>query len=346
MTQPASDPLRFLGQISMSVGRMLPPAAQLRAMRAEVLEGLRRESKTLPPKFFYDAAGAALFEAICELPEYYLTRSELEILRARADEIADLAGPGCTLVEYGSGAGVKVQLLLDAMTDVQAYIPIDVSREQLLQVSREIGAIYPELAVRPHCADYMEHLALPVQPDASRLVAFFPGSTIGNMHPLEAESFLTRVRRLVGENGAMILGVDRLKHPSVLHAAYNDAAGVTAAFNLNMLNRLNRELGSSFDLSAFEHHGFFNEDARRIEMHLVSRVAQTVCVAGEEIDFAKGETIHTECSYKYDRSSLEDVVSAAGFRVRSLWTDVRERFWVSYLVPSARVPSRGVHDRG
>ena len=300
-------------------------------VRDEVLRGLFAEPKTLPPKLFYDAVGAELFEEICELPEYYLTRAELEILRARAGEIAKLAGPRVALLEYGSGAGVKIRLLLDALESPAAYVPVDISREQLARVATELSAEYRGVAVRPLNADYTLPLAVPPLPEGSRRVAFFPGSTIGNFHPMEAVVFLGRVRRAVGREGALILGVDRRKAATALNAAYDDAAGITAKFNLNMLTRLNHEVGARFDLQKFQHKAFFNSRASRVEMHLVSKEAQTVKVAGDFIDFEEGESIWTESSYKYDRARLEELVDTAGFRIRKLWTNSKRQFWVAYL---------------
>jgi len=305
------------------------------ALREEVMRGLRSVPKTLPPKLFYDATGAALFERITALPEYYLTPAELEILEARAAEIAALGGARCALVEYGSGAGVKVRVLLDAFaaagTPVAAYVPIDTSREQLAEVSAEIAVEYPNLPVHPVHADYTASLHLPDLPERARRVAFFPGSTIGNFHPTEAAAFLRRIRRAVADDGLLILGVDRRKDAAVLDAAYDDAEGVTAAFNLNMLRRLNRELGADFDLARFRHRACFDARASRVEMHLVSLDRQVVHVAGEPITFEAGETIWTESSYKYDRSALDVLVSSAGFRLARVWTDAAERFWVACL---------------
>ena len=300
-------------------------------MRVEVLRGLESEPKTLPPKLFYDATGADLFEQICELPEYYLTRAELEILRARSGEIAELAGPRVALLEYGSGAGVKIRLLLNALEAPAAYVPIDISREQLGRVSRELHAEYAGVEIRPLNADYTLPLAVPPLPQGSRRVAFFPGSTIGNFHPMEAAIFLGRVRRAVGKSGALVLGVDRRKNATTLNAAYDDSAGVTAAFNLNILARLNRELHAHFDLRTFEHRAFFNSRASRVEMHLVSTVEQIVTVGGEPIHFDEGESIWTESSYKYDRARLQELIETAGFRLRELWTNRKRQFWVAYL---------------
>lgn len=302
------------------------------AGRDEVLDGLRAEWKTLPPKLFYDQRGAELFEKICELPEYYLTRSELEILRAHAKDIAALAGSRCAVIEYGSGAGTKVRLLLDALESPVAYVPVDISRSQLVEVASSVSTEYPRLAVTPVCADYTSRFELPdILPREIRRLAFFPGSTIGNFHPREAAEFLTHIRELVGDDGAMVLGVDRRKSRDVLDAAYNDSEGITAEFNLNILSRLNRDLRAEFDLGSFEHAAFFNEDAGRVEMHLRSLRDQTVCVAGEAIHFDRGETIWTESSYKYSREALDKLFDASGFTAQRLWTDSQERFWVAYL---------------
>jgi L-histidine Nalpha-methyltransferase len=298
---------------------------------ADVLAGLGATRKTLPPKLFYDDVGARLFERICMLDEYYLTRSEFSILSERAAEIAEFVGPRAALIEYGSGAAIKVRFLLDALRDAAAYVPIDISREQLGRVAAELEADYPALAVRPICGDYTRLLPLPSLPAHARRVAFFPGSTIGNFHPAEAAAFLTRIRRTVGSGGALVMGVDRRKDAAVLHAAYDDPHGVTAAFNRNVLRRINHELGGDFDLASFRHVAFFNDDASRIEMHLESTRDQTVRVAGSTFEFARGETIWTESSYKYDEEQLATVASAAGFRVDRLWTDANGLFWVGAM---------------
>jgi dimethylhistidine N-methyltransferase len=298
---------------------------------AEIRAGLRGTPKTLPPKLFYDAAGAALFERICELDEYYLTRTELAILRARAGEIAARIGPGAALVEYGSGAGVKVRLLLDALERPAAYVPLDISREQLVRVVAELSGAYPRVPILPVCADYTAPLTIPDLPRRARRVAFFPGSTIGNFHPTEAAAFLRRVRRTLGTDGLLVLGVDRRKDARVLHAAYDDRQHVTAAFNLNVLRRLNREFRADFDLAAFRHRAVWNDRASRIEMHLVSLAPQAVEVAGERFAMAEGETIWTESSYKYDRPRLDRLVAEGGFLVDRLWTDEEAQFWVALL---------------
>jgi dimethylhistidine N-methyltransferase len=303
-----------------------------RELLDEVLSGLTSTPKTLPAKLFYDDEGARLFERICTLEEYYLTRSELTILRDRVGEIAALAGPRCALVEYGSGAGTKIRLLLDALHAPAAYVPIDISHLQLARVAADLASDYPSVAICPLCADYTRPLALPGLPAHDRRLAFFPGSTIGNFHPAEAAAFLTRIRRTVGPGGMLVLGVDRRKDPSLLHAAYDDPGGVTAAFNLNMLRRINRELGADFDTRKFQHLAFFNDQASRIEMHLVSTEDQVVQIGGSSVEVARSETIWTESSYKYDEDQLANVVGSAGFAVERLWTDRDGHFWVSVLV--------------
>ena len=316
---------------SMLATARVPRVEEDVALRDEVLRGLLATPKTLPAKLFYDAEGAALFEQICLLPEYYLTRTELAILQANVAEIAALAGSHAALIEYGSGAGVKVRLLLDALDVPAAYIPVDISGEQLARVAREIAGEYPRVVVRPLCTDYTQTLQLPALPAAARRVAFFPGSTIGNFSPMEATAFLRGIRRTVGPAGSLVLGVDRRKDAAILNAAYDDSAGVTASFNLNMLHRLNREFGADFAVEQFKHRAFFNDAASRVEMHLVSRRRQTVHVAGERIVFDSGETIWTESSYKYDAERLEWLVTAAGFSITRLWTDDAEQFWVAFL---------------
>jgi dimethylhistidine N-methyltransferase len=318
------------------------PAALARAALArEVLAGLTATPKQLPPRLLYDAAGAALFERITALPEYYLTRAEVEILHARAPEIAALAGPGAAVIEYGSGAGRKTRLLLDALDRPAAYVPIDVSGEQLADVSARLGAAYPRLAVRPVQGDYTAPLVLPpLPPGAGRRLAFFPGSTIGNMDPPDAARFLRRVRAAVGPEGALVLGVDRRNDARVLRPAYDDAAGVTAAFNRNLLVRLNRELGADFDVARFRHRARWNAAEGRVEMHLESVGAQIVHVGGERVRFASGETLWTESSYKYDGEALLRLVRDGGFSVARRWTDAADRFWVVYLRATPACPTR------
>lgn len=299
-------------------------------LREEVLRGLRAPRRSLPPKLFYDDRGARLFEEICRQPEYYPTRTEIAILRANAGAMADLAGDRAAVIEYGSGAGIKTRLLLDALAPV-SYTAVEISRRQLVGVTRRLAAAYPRVAMFPVCADYTKPFTLPALPPHDRRVAFFPGSTLGNFHPEQATAFLRRVRALVGEGGAMVLGADRRKDPAILEAAYNDAAGVTAEFNLNMLRRLNRELAATFDLERFRHRAFFNAEQSRIEMHLESLRDQRVRVAGETIALARGETIWTESSYKYDEQTLGSLIEQTGFRIARLFSDAKAKFWVVFL---------------
>jgi L-histidine Nalpha-methyltransferase len=310
--------------------------------RAEVLAGLRAPQKTLPPKLFYDERGAALFHEITALDEYYLTRTELGIMRAHAGEMADLMGAGCALVELGSGEALKVRLLLDRLRGPAAYVPVDISAEQLQRVAADIARAYPGLVVVPVAADYTGAFALPELPPPARearRVVYFPGSTIGNFHVPEAVAFLRRIAQLCGPGGALLLGADLRKDPDVLHAAYNDAGGVTAAFNANVLVRLNRELGAWFDPTRFRHYAYYNPVAGRVEMHLVSLARQTVDVDGECVRFERGESIWTESSYKYAPRQLDAMAHDAGFDVVRVWTDPREWFCVLYLVVRERVAS-------
>lgn len=298
-----------------------------------ILRGLCEMPKTLPAALFYDARGAALFEQISDLPEYYLTRTDTAILQQSASVLAELIGPRAVLIEPGSGAATKVRPLLAALHSPLAYVPVDVSREQLMAVAAERAAEFPGIQVMPVWADYTDGITAPSLPDDARRVVFFPGSTIGNLQPDEAIEFLHQMRELAGDTGGMILGVDRRKDVPTLHAAYNDSAGVTAAFNLNMLTHLNREFGGTFDLAHFRHRAFFNESESRIEMHLVSGVAQSVVVLHETIHFAEGESIRTEVSYKYDDALLETVTGEGGWRVSQRFTDDDDRFWVCWLEP-------------
>jgi dimethylhistidine N-methyltransferase len=299
--------------------------------RRAVLAGLGGSPRAIPAKFLYDARGSALFDAICEQPEYYPTRTETQILRACAGDIARLAGPGCALVEYGSGSSVKTRLLLEAMPDLHAYVPIDISRQHLDATARRLREDYPWLRVDPVSGDYMALDALPPVIDGARRIGFFPGSTIGNLTPAEAVLYLRRARRLLFSDGALILGVDLKKDSQRLHAAYNDAAGVTAQFTLNLLRRMNRELEANFDLSAFAHEAFYNEAAGRIEIYFCSLRDQTVTVAGRRFTFAEGERVHTEYSYKYDVAEIAELARRGGFSIAQTWTDPDRLFAVAFL---------------
>jgi dimethylhistidine N-methyltransferase len=319
----------------------MPPGANLafhdlapseENFRDAVLAGLGRTPKELPCKLFYDARGSALFEEICEAPEYYLTRTEIAILETRAKDIAAHIGPHCRLIELGSGASRKVRILLGALDRPAAYVPLDISRERLHEAADALAVDFPGLTVVAVCADYTQPLTLPPLPgpDGKR-VGFFPGSTIGNFEPQDAAEFLRQAGRILGQGATIIVGVDRIKDVAVLNAAYDDAAGVTAKFNLNVLTRMNRELGGNFDLAKFTHHAFYNADNHRIEMHLVSLEDQSVSVAGRTFDFRKGETIHTENSYKYTVESFRALAASAGWRPVATWTDENDYFAVHAL---------------
>jgi dimethylhistidine N-methyltransferase len=289
-------------------------------MRAEVLAGLSRPQKAIPPKFFYDRRGSQLFDAITELPEYYPTRTEIGILERHGEEMAALLGRDAVLVELGSGSSLKIRVLLSALRPA-VYVPVDISREHLLSSAGELAAAFPRLEVHAACADYSVPFDLPAVEDGRPRAAFFPGSSIGNFDPPDAVRFLTRVAALVGAGGRLLVGVDLRKDVEVLHAAYNDAQGVTADFNRNLLARINRELGADFDLEAFRHEAFFNEEASRVEMHLVTDGPQAVRVAGQAFAFAPGESIHTECSYKYSIAGFQALARRAGFAPERVWTD-------------------------
>ncbi len=295
-----------------------------------MLEGLRASPKRIAPKFFYDARGSQLFETICSLPEYYLTRAETEILGVHAREISDLIGPGCILIELGSGSSHKVRLLLEALQPA-AYLPMDISRDHLLRAARLLAAEYPWLEVHATCIDYSRQLDLPYCPNGTRKIAFFPGSSIGNFEPGETVAFLRNIAQMLQANGALLIGVDLKKDARTLHAAYNDSRGVTAQFNLNLLARINREMEGRFILDDFEHSAFYNEPLGRIEMHLASRCRQTVQVGAQHFGFARGETVHTENSYKFGLDEFRDIARLAGFRPLRAWSDSHGLFSVHYL---------------
>lgn len=299
--------------------------------RSAVLQGLSKPHKSLPCKFFYDAVGSALFDRICEQPEYYPTRTEIDILTEAAPQIAALAGRGGVLVEYGSGSSLKTRLLLDALTP-DVYMPIDISRQHMLDACHTLAQDYPALHLMAVCADYTRPFTLPrVMRGGQRRLAFFPGSSIGNFAPLEALQFLKNVAQQLNRGDGLLIGVDLKKDPAILNAAYNDAAGVTAAFNLNLLARCNRELEADFDLSAFAHRASYNATAGRIEMHLDSLCAQTVVVAGRAFTFSEGESIHTENSYKYHADEFRHLATQAGFAPLQTWTDAAGLFSVHVL---------------
>jgi dimethylhistidine N-methyltransferase len=317
--------------VSLHAFRSAQRAAPLSDFGRELFEGLSRSPRSISPKFFYDVAGSQLFDRICDLPEYYPTRTEIRILTECAPEIAAQIGPNADVVEFGAGSLTKVRLLLDALHAPRRYVPIDISGEHLEAAAQRLRADYPRIAVQPVVADYTMPLVLPSLGEGlGQRVGFFPGSTLGNFSPEEALAFLQLAQRLL-RGGGLLLGVDLVKDPARLHAAYNDAQGVTAAFNLNLLRRANRELGTDFDLEGFTHAAFYNAPLRRIEMHLVSRRAQSVRLDGQRFDFEEGETIHTENSYKFTAPGLHALAVKAGLRPTAVWTDPERLFSVHWL---------------
>ena len=295
-----------------------------------LLAGLAKAPKEIACKYFYDQAGSRLFDAICELPEYYQTRTETMLLTRHAREIAALMGDGVEIVEFGAGSLRKVRILLDALHAPRAYTPLDISGDYLADVVRSLAADYPALTLRPVVADFSTALDIPALPDVPRRAGFFPGSTIGNFRPEAAQALLRRMR--AGLNGGgLLIGVDLVKDPARLHAAYNDAAGVTALFNRNLLARANRELDADFDLDAFAHYAPYNTNAQRIEMYLVSLKRQRVNLCGRIIEFAQGEPIHTEDSHKYTIESFREMAARAGFNPRAVWTDPDRLFSIHWL---------------
>jgi len=298
--------------------------------REEVLQGLRRTPKAIPPKFFYDTRGSRLFDAITRLPEYYPTRTEIAILQQYGGEIGHLAGSGCTLIELGSGSSTKVRLLLDVLHPV-AYVPVDISRQHLKHSANHLALAYPHIDVHAVCADYTQPLRLPDDVPEGRRIVFFPGSSIGNFEPDAALGLLRKIKGLAGKNGALLIGVDLVKNPDILHAAYNDAAGITERFNLNLLHRINHDLDADFDPARFSHKAFYNQQGSRVEMHLVSGQAQSVRINGDCFDFRENESIHTENSYKYRVDVFDAMAREAGFLTQHVWIDTDRLFSIHYL---------------
>lgn len=297
----------------------------------DLWHGLARERKGISPKYFYDAQGSALFDRICQLPEYYPTRTELALLQRHARDIAAHMGPQAEIVEFGAGSMHKVRLLLDAMEAPRRYIPIDISGAHLSEAARCLRQDYTALRVEPLVADYTQDFMLqPALHAAGKRVGFFPGSTLGNFEPHEALHFLHQCAALL-PGGALILGADLVKNPDVLHAAYNDAQGVTAAFNRNLLVRANRELGANFEIPQFVHSAFYNAPLQRIEMHLMSTCRQTVQVGGSSFSFAQGETLHTENSYKFTVEGLQQLALQAGLTPGPVWRDPDQPFCLLWL---------------
>ena len=302
------------------------------SFRDAVLSGLSRPKKAIPCKFFYDERGSALFEEICRLPEYYPTRTEIAILEDNAGEIAAQMGSHARIIEFGSGASVKARILLQAIDRPAAYVAVDISREHLREAAASLAEDFPDVAIVAVCADYTGPFALPPLPGrGGTRIGFFPGSTIGNFNPEEAARFLSNCAHILGPGGEMIIGVDLKKETSLLDAAYNDRAGITAAFNLNLFERINRELDGDLDLDRFEHYAFYSEMRGRVEIYIRSLADQRAIIAGRRFSFAAGELIHTEYSYKYAVEEFRALAARAGFRPVDTWTDPGDLFSVHYF---------------
>jgi len=311
-------------------------APEPESFRDCVIAGLSQRYKELPCRFLYDERGSELFEAICETPEYYPTRTETAILADCASEIASLMGPHCQLVEFGSGSSRKVRLLLSAFDQPSSYVAIEISREALQQAADDVATQFPRIDVRAVCADYMAPLDLAEipEPKNGRRLGFFPGSTIGNLDRAGAVHFLRRCREVVGRNGAMLVGVDLKKDARLLHAAYNDAAGITASFTMNLLTRMNRELDADFDLTKFMHDASYNPVEGKVEIFIRSLAEQVVTVAGKRFHFRRGEGIHTEDSCKYSVAEFQSLANRAGFASSRVWTDANDLFSIHLLIPA------------
>jgi dimethylhistidine N-methyltransferase len=300
-------------------------------IQKEVLEGLSKPQKRLPSKYFYDEKGSDLFEQITRLDEYYLTRCEKEILQSNIKEIAERIGSEVMLIELGSGSSYKTRFLLEELADLSTYTPVDISEEFLLKTVNRLRLQYPKISIIPVFADYTSRFELPVSKNSrKKQVVFFPGSTIGNFDPEQAGAFLNNIANITADESEMLVGVDLKKDPKVLEAAYNDRQGVTAQFNKNILRHINKALDANFDVEMFNHHAFYNSEAGRIEMHLVSSQKQRVTVGDKVIDFEKDESIHTENSYKYSLEEFEELV-ADWYAVEKVWTDEKGYFSLQYL---------------
>lgn len=299
----------------------------------DVRQGLSGPRKTIPCKYLYDRRGSRLFDRICELDEYYPTRTELSIMRRYPDEIAAQIGPGVALVEYGSGSSVKTRWLLDHLDEPIAYVPVDISEDHLRETAVRLAGLYPAIDIVPVCADFTRPFRLPAFPrEPSHAAVYFPGSTIGNFEPAAARSLLASIAEVVGEGGGAIIGFDLRKDAAVIEAAYNDGEGVTAEFNLNLLERINRELGADFEVDSFEHAAEYQPEHGRIEMSLVSTRDQEVTIGDDVFAFERDEPIHTEHSHKYTVDLFGEMASAAGMTMRRVWTDPRDWFAVGHFV--------------
>lgn len=313
-----------------------PPLVEATAtatqFRDDVLRGLSGRRKSLPSKYFYDRTGSELFDQICELPEYYPTRTELSIVRQFAHEMGDQIGRGVRLIEFGSGSSIKTRLLLDQLIDPVAYVPVDVSRQHLYSTAVQLQQDYPAVEILPVCADFTKPFRLPVtKRPTTHDAVYFPGSTIGNFERNEAKTLLRHIAKLCGRGGGLLIGIDLRKDAAVLEPAYNDASGVTAAFNLNLLKRANRELDANFDTESFQHLATYNEAEGRIEMYLESQVEQTVQIEDHCFDFTKGERICTEYSHKYTIEEFAEMAAEAGLTLRRQWLDEQQYFSVLHF---------------
>ena len=303
---------------------------------ADVVAGLSSDPRTIPCKYFYDERGAALFQKICELPEYYVTRTEIDILDRHRADIASQLGPSIELIGLGTGAGTKTQILIAALENPAVYIPVDISKKQLRQSTALFQKIFPDLEILPVCADYLQPVVLPSpRHKPARNIVYFPGSTIGNFEPDEAVDFLRRIANVCRGGGGLLIGVDLKKDRQLLEAAYNDPAGVTAQFNLNLLKRINRELGADFDLDQWQHRAIYNSNAGRIEMHLINETDQLVHLNQHKFHFLRGDKIVTEFSYKYAPEEFAALARKAGFEFVRMWTDDARLFGVFYFVTAA-----------
>ena len=298
--------------------------------RQEIVSGLNKEQKSIDPKYFYDTRGSELFEQITDLPEYYPTRTERQILKRDAKAMAEFCGQNCVLIEPGSGSSEKVRLLLGSLKPA-AYVPMDISADFLKRSAIQLADEYPWLKIHAVCTDFSNQEKDPEGLPVGKRVIFYPGSTLGNMQPADAIDFLRNLGHWLNHDGGVLIGIDMHKQTRILEAAYNDKQGITALFNLNILSNINNIVGTNFDTDHFNHHSFYNEEKYRIEMHLVSKVDQVVELGDTNLEFVQGETIHTENSYKYTPESFQEIVKRAGFAIRSSWTDEQQLFSVHYL---------------
>ncbi len=314
---------------------MLEQGLQREVFLRDVLDGLSRWPKTLPCKYLYDERGSRLFDDICELDEYYPTRTELAIMGRHVSAMVEQIGPRALVIEPGAGSGLKTRLLLERLERPVAFVPVEISGEYLRGVAERLAACFPRIEILPVCADFTGEFALPEPRETPRCnVIYFPGSTIGNFTPAQRRRLLDRFAQLTGADGGVLLGFDLRKDVTVLEAAYNDSAGVTRDFNLNLLRRINRELAGDFDIAAFRHEAVWNDALSRIEMHLVSRRRQEAHIAGRRVRFDAGESIHTESSHKFTVEQIESDAGRAGLALRRLWTDEKRYFAVAWLEPA------------